>query len=460
MRFKKILFTVIAGYLVLTVYFLAWSYYHGLAEAEKAALMRLRGITNAIALQVDGDQHERLFQKNTQKDAIIQNNQDSNYAHIHYVLEQNYTANMLKSPIYTLVFDSLSNSYVFGVTSSINPYFRHTYNSYPESIMSKYNEGGTISMYKDEFGMWLTAFSVIKNSHGNVVALVLADEPFDQFLALNRSTLIKNLFVALAVMLVLFFALLRILQPMLQRQRRDQEAIARAHAQVVQLDQFRKEMIANVSHDLRTPIASILGFAETLYQKRTTLSPEDQEKYLLIVSKEAKRVNNMISELFDLSKLESGQIELKKEDFNLTEIAQDILYSCSEQAKARQIRLLTDFQHPIPLVSADIYWIDRVLQNLLGNALKYVNDNGLIKFTIFQEDQRLTIKVCNSGIPIAPEHLPFVFDRYFKATTGNNDSTGLGLAITKKIVELHDGRIWAEVEEDITTFRITLPLTP
>jgi two-component system heavy metal sensor histidine kinase CusS len=111
-------------------------------------------------------------------------------------------------------------------------------------------------------------------------------------------------------------------------------------------------------------------------------------------------------------------------------------------------------------VSADIYWIDRVLQNLLGNALKYVNDNGLIKFTIFQEDQRLTIKVCNSGIPIAPEHLPFVFDRYFKATTGNNDSTGLGLAITKKIVELHDGRIWAEVEEDITTFRISLPLTP
>ena len=78
MRFKKILFTVIVGYLVLTVYFLAWSYYHGLAEAEKASLMRLRGITNAIALQIDGDQHELLLQKNIQKDAVTQNAQDSN----------------------------------------------------------------------------------------------------------------------------------------------------------------------------------------------------------------------------------------------------------------------------------------------------------------------------------------------------------------------------------------------
>jgi signal transduction histidine kinase len=99
-----------------------------------------------------------------------------------------------------------------------------------------------------------------------------------------------------------------------------------------------------------------------------------------------------------------------------------------------------------------------VLQNLFYNAFKYVNDGGLIKCTIFTEGNHLHLKVCNSGQTIDPIHLSQLFDRYFKSSNQHSDSTGLGLAIAKKIVELHDGEIWAEANEGITTFRFFLPV--
>ncbi len=128
------------------------------------------------------------------------------------------------------------------------------------------------------------------------------------------------------------------------------------------------------------------------------------------------------------------------------------------QAQHRNIRLLTDFQEPLPLLYADIAWMDRVLQNLLSNAFKYVDDGGYIKFTLYTEAEYFHLKVCNSGPPADPKHLPHLFDRYFRSSNQQSDSTGLGLAIVKKIVELHGGKIWAEANEELTTFRFFIPL--
>jgi len=458
-RFKQILTTVIVGFLVLNTYFLIWSYYHAIQQAQQASLMRLLGITNALALQIDGEEHTALLQRFKEKDAITINTQDSVYEKIHHILAKNHEANMLETPVYTIFFDSAAHYYAFGVTSAEVPYFRHPYTSYPQTMMEKSQEGAMIPMYEDEFGVWLSAFSVIKNKSGRVVALVQADEPFDVFMRTTRWDVLKNLLVSLLVFGVFFAILLRILQPILRREQRDKEALAKAHEQILQLDNFRKEMIANVSHDLRTPISSIMGFAETLLQKKGQLREDDREKYLQIIAKEAKRMNVMIGELFDLSKLEAGQIILQKELFNLSEMAQDTLYAYGEQAKNKRIRLVTAFQDPLPLVEADIFWIDRVLQNLMSNAFKYVNEAGLIKFTIFTENDLLHLKVCNSGSPVEKQELDRIFDRYFKASNRHSDSTGLGLAISKKIIELHGGKIWAESNDDITTFRFCLKLS-
>jgi signal transduction histidine kinase len=429
-----------------------------LTEAENATLMRLGGIVNSMVLQIDGDAHQHLTMHYLKKDDISSTNQDSSYLKIHRVLRQNYEANMLHTPIYTIVFDSLSNKYEFGITSSEVPYYRHAYNSAPKELMEKHFEGAMIPMYEDEFGMWLSAFAAIKNKKGQVVGLVQADEKFDDFIQRARQNVFRNIIVSLLVFGSLLFALVRILQPIVKREQLDKEALAAANTQIKQLDDFRKEMIANVSHDLRTPMSSILGYAEILAQKRTQLNDNEQIKYLNIISSEAKRLNNMVGELFDLSKLEAGQIVLDKEKFNIKELSQDILYNYDLRAKEKNIRLLSEFQENLPLVEADIRWIDRVVQNLLDNAIKYANKDGLIKITIFSEDNLLHFKVCNTGEPIKSEHLPNIFDRYFKSTNRTAESTGLGLAIVKKIIDLHGGKIWAESTESLTTVRFSLHL--
>jgi signal transduction histidine kinase len=458
-RFRRIMLTVMTGFIFLILYFTVWSYYHSINQAENASLMRLAGIANSLALQINGDAHQKLMEQYSDKDAIKTREQDSSYLAIHQLLARNYQANMLKTPVYTIVHDSVSKNYAFGVTSSEQPYFRHTYNSAPKLLMEKHAESGMIPMYKDEFGMWLSAFAAVKNKEGKVVAMVQADEKFDLFLERERTGIFKNLLFSLLLSGIVFIVLIKILQTILAKEQRDKQALAAANEQIKQLDEFRKEMIANVSHDLRTPVSSILGFAEILQQKKGQLSDNEQVKYLNIIQSESKRLSHLLRGLFDLSNLESGQIILDKEPLNMSELAQDILQKYTIQADNKNVRLLTDFQEPLPLVDADIRWIDRVIQNLLDNALKYVNEGGFILFTVYSEDKKLNFKVCNSGSPISDENLPHVFDRYFKSAKREENSTGLGLAIVKSIIELHGGKVWAEVSVDITTFRFNLNIT-
>jgi signal transduction histidine kinase len=456
-RFRRIMLTVMGGFIFLILYFTVWSYRHAINQAETASLMRLAGIANSLALQIDGDAHQKLMQRYTVKDDIHTREQDSSYLAIHQLLARNYQANMLKTPVYTIIYDSLAKNYAFGVTSSEQPYFRHTYNSAPKLLMEKQSEGAMIPMYEDEFGMWLSAFAAIKNKEGQVVAMVQADEKFDLFLARERSGILKNLLFSLFISLIVFLVLIKILQTILAKEQKDKQALAAANAQIKQLDDFRKEMIANVSHDLRTPVASIMGFAEILQQKKAQLSDTEQDKYLDIILSESTRLTHLLRGLFDLSNLESGQITLEKEPLNMSELAQDILQKYTLQAEKKNVRIFTEFQEPLPLIEADVRWIDRVIQNLLDNALKYVNENGFIKFTVFSEDNQVNFKVCNSGTPISTENIPFVFDRYFKSAKREDNSTGLGLAIVKSIIELHGGQVWAEVKEDVTTLRFKLP---
>ncbi len=455
---KRIIPTVVIGFLVLLTYFLIFSYRNALAEAENTTLMRLGGIVNSMALQIDGDAHQHLTMHYLQKDEILTTQQDSVYLKIHKVLKSNYEANMLHTPIYTIIFDSLSSKYVFGITSSEKPYFRHAYNSAPKELMEKHYGGAMIPMYKDEFGAWLSAFAAIKNKKGQVVGLVQADEKFDDFIQRARQNVFKNLFLSLLFFGAFLVILIRILQPIIRKEQEDKALIAAANVQIKQLDNFRKEMIANISHDLRTPMSSILGYSEILLQKKAQLSDNEQDKYLNVIMKEAKRLNKMISELFDLSKLEAGEIILSKEQLNIQELAQDILYKYNLAAQEKKVTLLTEFENNLPLITADIRWIDRVLQNLMDNALKFVNEGGFVQFTIFTKDNLLHFKVCNSGECIDEAAIPYIFDRYFKANTTRKDSTGLGLAIVKKIIDLHEGNIICECNGNITTFKFSLSL--
>jgi signal transduction histidine kinase len=471
-RLRRLLWIVIAAFLVLVGYFLIWHYHSAIRQAEKASLLRLGGIVNSLALQIDGDTHERLMALHPQRDDITLVGQDSLYDDIQLVLARNYEANMLKSPVYTLLVDTLKRRCIFGVTSAEQPYFRHPYSTAPDLLFERYQTGAMIPMYRDEFGTWLSAFAVVKNKRGEWVALVQADEKFDAFISQARWDIVENLVISLFVFILLLALLLWMMQPIIRREIRDKAALTAAYSeikqlseqlrinldQVTQLDQYRQEMVANISHDLRTPLSNILGYLETLDQKNEYLTAEQHIKFIRIALSEARRLNRLVNELFDLSKLEAGQVKLQLEPFNLAELAQDTLYKYHLAAEQKHVHVLADIADQLPLVVADIAWIDRVIQNLLDNALRYADNGGFIKVTLFVQDNKLHFKVCNNGRPIAEEHLTVVFDRYFQSANRQESSTGLGLAIVKRAIEYHGERVWAEVSGDVTTFRFTLPI--
>ncbi len=468
---RRVMSTVLTAFWVLIAYFLITTYFRSLAEAEKASLMRLNGIVYTLAMQIDGNAHQRLMAKYPANDAIATAQQDSDYLAIHQVLRTSFQANMLGTPLYTIVLDSAHTCH-FGVTSAEKPYFRHPYHSAPALLMEKHTEGAMIPRYTDEFGTWLSAFAAVRNSRGEMVALVQADQKFDEFLIQARAEVLRNFIFGLLAGAIFLVLLVRVLQPILHKERLIKEALFTANQEkeqinaqlqlslekVIELDNFRREMIANLSHDLRTPMASILGFLETTIQKKETLTVNERDKFLQIAMSEATRLNRLVSDLFDLSKLESGQIQIEPEPFNIAELAQDTLQKYQFQAEAKHLRLLTDFSEQLPLAYADLRWIDRVLQNLMDNALRYASEGGFVMFTIFQQDNSLQFKVCNSGDPIPEAHLDRVFDRYFKSSNRKKDSTGLGLTVVKKVMELHGQRVWAESTDSVTTFRFTLPI--
>ncbi|MFN0216483.1 MAG: sensor histidine kinase [Saprospiraceae bacterium] len=470
-RLRWVMTTVFVAFLLLISYFLSKEYFNGLAEAENASLMRLNGIVYTLAMQIDGDAHQQLMVKHPSMDAILSAQEDPDYQAIHQVLQRSFQGNMLGTPIYTIVLDSNNHCY-FGVTSAEMPYFRHPYHSAPALLMEKHAEGAMIPRYQDEFGTWLSAFAAVKNSKGETVALVQADQKFDEFMAHASDLVFRDLMITSLVGAFFLVLLVRILQPILRKERMNKEALAAANEenkrinaqlqqsleQVTSLDNFRREMVANLSHDLRTPLASIMGYLETVLMKRSQLSEAEQERFLQVALSESNRLNRLVTDLFDLSKLESGQIQIESEPFNIAELAQDILQKYQLQAEAKNVNLLTDFSENLPLAHADLRWIDRVLQNLMDNALRYVYEGGFVMFTIFEKDNVLNFKVCNSGDPIPEAHLDQVFDRYFKSSNRKKDSTGLGLTVVKKVVALHGQRVWAESSEALTTFRFTLPV--
>jgi signal transduction histidine kinase len=225
------------------------------------------------------------------------------------------------------------------------------------------------------------------------------------------------------------------------------------------LDSLRKELISNISHDLRTPVASIQGYAETLIMKKDTISDGEREKYLDIIVKSCERLKNQVSDLFELSKLQAGQVDLQPEPFSIAELVQDVVnkYRILSQKKGININVL--FSKDIPLVKADLSLIDRALQNLLDNAIKFCRDGDIINIEInTKRPGEVELRISDSGTGISQEDLPYIFERYFK-NLDHEESTGLGLAIVKRIIDLHESNIEVLSQPGKgTTFAFSLPM--
>ncbi len=225
------------------------------------------------------------------------------------------------------------------------------------------------------------------------------------------------------------------------------------------LENLRKELISNISHDLRTPIASIQGYAETLLLKKDTIESEENEKYLGIIYKNCDNLQELVTNLFELSKLQANQVSLNREPFSIGELVHDVANKYRILSQKKGVSINTIVSKDTPVVDADVLLIDRVLQNLIDNAIRFCNEGDTINIEIkTSAPEEVSVTISDTGAGISQDHLPHIFERYFKKDD-RGGSSGLGLAIVKRIIDLHESTI--EVRSIVgqgTSFNFSLPV--
>ncbi|WP_338525055.1 HAMP domain-containing sensor histidine kinase [Pseudomonas batumici] len=209
---------------------------------------------------------------------------------------------------------------------------------------------------------------------------------------------------------------------------------------LTQLDQDRRELVANISHDLRTPLASLHGYLETLSLKDAVLTPDERRRYLGIALAQSSKVGQLAQGLFELARLEHGAVRLQVEDFSLSDLIQDVFQKFELMAETRQSKLQAVLPRGASMVSADLGMIERVLTNLIDNALRHTPEGGTIEVALVQGGGKVQVTVSDTGPGIAASLLENLFRRPFNQD-GDRRSGGLGLLIVRRILQLHDSQI-------------------
>ena len=213
--------------------------------------------------------------------------------------------------------------------------------------------------------------------------------------------------------------------------------------QIKKLEKMREEFVANVSHELRTPLTSIQGFIETL-KGGAVNDPEKAQRFLEIIEKQSNRLNSLVEDLLKLSKIESQETALNLQLTNLKELLDKVMAEFKEKIILKKIQINTNISPQFPLLKIDPEQIELVLRNLLDNALKYTPEKGEISISFLEREKDIYLEITDNGIGIAQEHLPRIFERFYRVNKDRSrdlGGTGLGLAIVKHVVKVHKGTI-------------------
>ena len=224
------------------------------------------------------------------------------------------------------------------------------------------------------------------------------------------------------------------------------------------VERERKNLLSMFAHDMKNPLVVAEGFLARLLAGKAGPVPEHQKEYAIVVAAEVGKLRKLVEDFLELARLDSGQYLPKRVPFNVEESLRRHAARVQHQAAKKNIDLTLDAEHAEPfLVDADPLMIDRVLDNLLDNAIKYTNPGGSVTLRATRADHTVIVEVADTGIGIAEEHLSCLFDMFCRISR-DAEGTGLGLSIVKRIVEAHGGTISVETEPGKgSTFRFTLP---
>ena len=239
------------------------------------------------------------------------------------------------------------------------------------------------------------------------------------------------------------------------------EKLDEQYKNVITVDQLRKELLSHISHDLRTPLASLLGYLETWEINHNKVSAQEGAHYIETAKLSAQKISKLVEQLFELAYLDSGNVRVNVEQFSIAELVQDTLQKFALIAGEKHLTLAVEPKDSSIHVVGDIEKLERVLSNLIDNAIRHSREGGSIVVRLAKNTRSVAVEVSDNGIGIPLEDLPHVFEPHFKAgnsVRGNTAHGGLGLAITKKLLDLHQSQIEVKSREtEGTSFEFCLP---
>ncbi|MCS6873500.1 MAG: cell wall metabolism sensor histidine kinase WalK [Pyrinomonadaceae bacterium] len=233
--------------------------------------------------------------------------------------------------------------------------------------------------------------------------------------------------------------------------------------EIERLERIRQEFLSNVSHELRTPLTSILAFVETLEEGAIDDAAHNR-KFLSIIRKNVERMHRLIEDILELSSIEAGKIAIQPQKLNLSKIVEEVFVNLANKAKDKKISLKNSVKEEV-FVFADAIRLEQMLTNLVDNAIKFNRENGLVEVFHQQDKDYDFIFVKDTGDGISAEHLPRIFERFYRTDKArslqNASGTGLGLAIVKHLARLHSGEVGVSSSPgEGSTFWIKLPKEP
>jgi signal transduction histidine kinase len=298
------------------------------------------------------------------------------------------------------------------------------------------------SLIATGFGVFITTHLTQRLAHLSIAAATLATGQFDTRLEVKGNDEIAQLAQTFNAMT---------------------ESLGKIEAQKRAIDQTRRDLIAWVSHDLRTPLTTIRAMLEAI-EDGVVEDEATQQRYMQNSLREIEHLSHLINDLFELAQIDTGQLNLNIETSSLRTLIAETLSNLNAQAERQGVTLSATLAEDVDVVAMDTHKIQQVLYNLLDNAIRYTPEQGTIQLKAQWQGAEVQIDIHNSGATIAPDHLPHLFESFYRADksrTPDQDGrrgTGLGLTIARRFVEAHQGRIWVESGAGLgTTFSFTLP---
>jgi signal transduction histidine kinase len=225
-------------------------------------------------------------------------------------------------------------------------------------------------------------------------------------------------------------------------------------------DRMRRQMLADVSHELKTPLTSMRGYVETLRGHDKALDAETRDRYFATLEHKTLRLDRLVKDLVDVSRLENGVIDLQPRVFSTARLFEHVRSRHQAEIERHAVDARIEVSPAADQIVADPDRLEQAVENLFANALRHTPDGGRIVLAAHVANGRAALAVTDSGVGIPPEHLPYVFDRFYKVDSARasvSGGSGLGLSITKAIVERHGGTVAVASAPGSTTFTITLP---